>query len=282
MSASSHGTPLQPRQGDTALIPIIATAGDAIRFCLQHWRAFLIVASAPLAMSQVIWFASFTLEGEPWNHIVSDSLYILPATLFTVSWCRFVLFGPLQAPPAFIERWRRDHLRILVVHIVLTLIYLVTVYGGDFVFAESDTDESLWIPFVQLLLAIAVYSCVLRLSLAFCGAVTHPHFGLWRAWGLTRGYTLRLLFAVILAFVPLLVPAIGFDYAFEVWTGLSSQWPDSYRPPSFDFRLVLLSVGNSFFELVLSATQLVVVCSVFMRISGWRPPASPSLLERFD
>ena len=272
---------LRPIEG--ARLPILRAAGEAFRFLFANFTGFIVIAILPLLLDEAIWFASYLFIGGLFDKTVRSVLSALPETLFTVAWCRFVLLGMTEAPPRLLNRWNGRHWRTLGVYFLVLLTYLPFADATDYYMQKGELEGGLAFVAGYIVIFAFLLIVVLRLSLAFCGIAVDLPFGPRGAWRFSRGQGFRLLIAVLIAFVPAIVLSIVLEMAFESWTNLASDWPDDYRPPNFDWRLIPFSFVLGLIDFLAIALEMLVLCFAFRQVTGWQlPRARNTALATFD
>jgi hypothetical protein len=260
-------------------LPVMLTIGHAWRLLWTNRDDLLRLAIVPAGLSFALDLVALALEGgsaetsaaaDPragfWLILVAK---IVLATLFSVSWLRFLLLRGERNRRDFGMRWTRRHTTFLWRNLVLILCFTTIVVlvaaltGGALSMGRAAALEASGAGafVVGLVLLAGTYICF-RLSLIFPAIAVGQAYGFAQSWRDTAGVGLQLvlIFGLILAsgLLPfVLLVEIG------AATGFLAAAP---------FTATLVQTAFGF---VLTAATLNVLAIAFGRLSGWRDPSAP-------
>ena len=255
-----------------------------VLFAINHTfgvSAFSTMTADPGASADL--FAGQSTRAVVVNFVVS-LLGVVPYCIFSVTWHRLVLLGPVAARPSLMPAWGGRHWRYLGYGILITIIsyaiLLPAFIAIGFATGAGGTSEvAVW----PLLLGLALFLIAffvtpylfMRLSFVLAAVCLDERYGLGDSWRQTRGQGLRLFALGVLVSVPIIVASLA----------LSSAYLSIYFAPLFDATTVPspIDIGPSFlafsfllwiFYFVAIALIVTMISVAFRNCSGWISPTS--------
>jgi hypothetical protein len=207
-------------------IPVFGTVSRAYGFLIGDFGTILRLAWAPLLGAAIVqyYIGSQVMDAMMQATATSDPTRImayapqnfllgcvqfLAGIIATVALLRVVISGD-RKPGLFVYFWFGSaEIRLVAVYILLFIAAIAAFVGFGIVFAILAALVS-QVPALGVVLIVAVFALmfvvlwvVLRLTLIAPVIVAESGLGVERSWALTRGNALRLLFIILLTFVPL-------------------------------------------------------------------------------
>jgi hypothetical protein len=207
-------------------IPVLGTVSRAYGFLLGEIGTIARLAWAPLLVGAALSYlyggeildATVAAESEPMRALAQAPAQFLvgivafvTGVMATVALLRVMVFGD-RKPGLFVYLWLgAAELRLILVALLLLVAFIAAMIGAGLVFALL-TALTAALPVLSLLLLLGtgalVFAAVwvpLRLLLVPPVVVAENTLGVERSWELTKGNALRLLFVVLLTFVPYVI-----------------------------------------------------------------------------
>ncbi len=213
-------------------LPILDILGEAWRLLLNQPGAWFRAMIVPLAIELTVTIAFLSLygpqlaamalgspgqvEGATLVRMLGMQLCLLIAyVLFAVSWHRFALLGPGEAPRPLPSVQGR-HVRFLLTTVGLSLLIGLLVAIPLFVVAALNIRS------VLVLVGVAILFVVLfvRWQLVFPAIAIERPLSFGAAWQATRGNGLRLFWIFLLAVLPPAVVSYGLGEVFANAQGM--------------------------------------------------------------
>lgn len=212
MAAPQSPTP--QRFGGGPPLPIVEILGETWRLLLSQPGAWLRALLVPLAIELAVTYAFLSLYGPSLARMAiagmgqDDPLVLLRLVgmqlclliayvLFAVSWHRFALLGPAEAPRA-LPAVQARHVRFLLTTVGLSLLIGLLVAVPLFVVAAMQIQSSLVLVGVVVLF-VALF---VRWQLVFPAIALDRRMSFSEAWQRTRGNGIRLFWLFFLAILP--------------------------------------------------------------------------------
>lgn len=197
----------------TAKLPVIATAGEAIKLPLEHWREFIKFASLPIVVNAFMHLidAWVGFQKHPfWSILLGLALLIALIAWLTslnVAWVRLIINGSDSVSRRNFWTFGRVERNFVAGEAVLGLIPVVPflVAGGIALVFRNETAKVVPLTLVAIGLLIVGIGCSIRLWFILI-ELALQRYNSWRvSWKQTKRIVWRLIGLSILAPLPFFI-----------------------------------------------------------------------------